>query len=128
MKILTLIAQVLVGLVFVVFGSDAFLHFIPAQVPPGLAGEFLKALIESKYVLFVGGVEVAGGALLLVNRFVPLGLTLLGPVVFNILVFHLLLSRPGGSVALVVSILWAFLMLRYRKNFASLFEAKPAQV
>jgi len=126
MRIATLIAQVLLGLVFVVFGSNAFLNFIPAVPPPGLGGQFLTILFESKYGLFIGGVQVLGGALVLANRYVPLGLTLLGPVIFNILVFHLLLSRPGGSVALVVAILWGFLMIRYKKNFASLFEAKPA--
>ena len=81
MKIATIIAQVLVGLVFVVFGSNAFLHFLPAVLPPGVGGEFLGILFASKYVLFVGGVQVVGGALVLANRYVTLGLTLLGPVI-----------------------------------------------
>jgi len=68
MKIATIIAQVLMGIEFVVFGSNAFLHFLPATLPPGLGGQFLSILLESKYVLFVGAVQVIGGLLLLVNR------------------------------------------------------------
>jgi putative oxidoreductase len=124
MKIATIIVQVLIGLIFVVFGSNAFLHFLNAPLPPGQAGEFLGILFASKYVLFVGGVQVLGGALLLVNRYVPLGLTLLGPVIFNILLFHALLSHPGAAPGIVVTILWFFLFWRYKKNFAGIFAAK----
>jgi len=124
MKIASLIAQILVGLVFVVFGSNAFLNFIHAPLPPGPGGEFAKLLSESGYGLFVGGVQVIGGALLLVNRFVPLGLTLLGPVLVNILLFHGLISHPGWQPGVVMAILWIFLFWRYKKNFAGIFAAK----
>ena len=83
MKIAAMIARILLGLVFVVFGSNAFLHFIPAIFPSGLAGQFLSVLFQSHYVLFIGGMQVLGGTLLLVNRYVPLALTLLGPVIVN---------------------------------------------
>jgi len=124
MKIATIVAQVLMGLVFVVFGSNAFLHFIPAVLPPGQAGEFLTILFASKWVLFIGGVQVVGGALVLSNRFVPLGLTLLGPVIVNILLFHGLLSHVGWQPGVVMAILWIFLFSRYKKNFAGIFAAK----
>ena len=124
MKVATIIAQVLVGLVFVVFGSNAFLHFIPAVLPPGQAGQFLTILFESKYVYFISAVQVVGGLLLLLNRFVPLGLALLGPVLFNILLFHGLLSHPGWQPGVVMAILWIFLFFRYKKNFAGIFAAK----
>jgi putative oxidoreductase len=61
---------------------------------------------------------------LLVNRYVPLGITLLGPVIFNILLYHLLLDHTGGPGAVVVAILWGILFYRYRQNFASLFVQK----
>jgi len=124
MKIATIIAQVLMGIEFVVFGSNAFLHFLPATLPPGLGGQFLSILLESKYVLFVGAVQVIGGLLLLVNRYVPLALALLGPVLFNILLFHGLLSHAGWQPGVVSAILWIFLIFRYAKNFAGIFEAK----
>jgi len=124
MKIATIIAQVLVGLVFVVFGSNAFLQFMKGPLPPGQAGEFVTIFFASKWVLFVGGVQVVGGALVLANRYVTLGLTLLGPVIVNILLFHGLLSHAGWQPGVVMAILWIFLFSRYKKNFAGIFAAK----
>ena len=126
MKIATIVAQVLMGFTFVFFGSNAFLNFLHGPMPQGLAGQFLSVLIASKFVLFVGGVQVIGGALLLVNRYVPLGLTLLAPVLFNILVYHGLMDRAGVGPGIVMTLLWVFLMFRYKKNFVGIFEAKPA--
>ena len=74
MKIAALIARLLLGLIFVVFGLNGFLHFIPGPMPSGLAGQFIGALFQSHYVLVVSALQVAGGVLLLVNRYVPLGL------------------------------------------------------
>jgi len=126
MKIVTLIARLLLGLVFFVFGLNAFLHFIPAVLPSGLAGQFVNVLIQSHYVLFVGAVQVTGGALLLVNRYVPLALTLLGPVIVNILLYHLLLSHEGVGIAIVVAIFWGLLVFRHWQYFSSLFVQRTA--
>jgi putative oxidoreductase len=126
MKIVTLIARLLLGLVFFVFGLNAFLHFIPAVLPSGLAGQFVNVLIQSHYVLFVGAVQVAGGALLLVNRYVPLALTLIGPVIVNILLYHLLLSHAGAGIAIVVAIFWGLLVFRHWQYFSSLFVQRTA--
>jgi uncharacterized membrane protein YphA (DoxX/SURF4 family) len=123
MKILTIIARLLLGLVFVVFGSNAFLHFIP--MPPleaTPAGDFIKALFVSHYLYVVAILQVAGGLLLLIGRFVPLGLTLLGPVVVNILCYHIFLDPKGMPVALVVGVLSLFLLWRYRSAFAGLVK------
>ncbi|MBS1839324.1 MAG: hypothetical protein JSS69_03650 [Acidobacteria bacterium] len=124
MKIATIVAQVLVGLIFVVFGSNAFLNFLRGPLPQGPGGDFLKLLFEAHYVYFVGGVQVIGGLLLLINRYVPLGLALLAPVIVNILLFHGLLSHTGWQPAVVVAILWIFLFFRYKANFAGIFAAK----
>ena len=124
MKIAKIVAQVLVGLVFVIFGSNAFLNFLPAVLPPGPGGDFLKLLFASHYVLFVGAVQVIGGALVLSNRYVSLGLALLGPVIVNILLFHGLLSHQGWQPGVVVAILWVFLFFQYKGNFAGIFAAK----
>jgi len=126
MKILVLISRILLGLVFVVFGSNAFLNFIPAAMPPGLAGQFAGALLASHYVLVVGAIQVIGGLLLLVNRYVPLALTLLGPVIVNILLFHLLLFRQGLITAVVVAIFWFILFFRYRQHFVGLFVQRAS--
>jgi uncharacterized membrane protein YphA (DoxX/SURF4 family) len=78
MKILTIIVRSLLGLVFVVFGSNAFLHFIPMPPPEGLAGDFMKALFASHYFSVVAVLQIVGGVLCLAGRFVPLALTCLG--------------------------------------------------
>ena len=89
MKVGTVIARVLLGLIFVVFGSNAFLHFIPMPpLPKGVTGEYLHAFFESGYVYVIGGLQVIGGLLLLIGRFVPLGLTILGAIIVNIWIFH----------------------------------------
>src|SRR6266700_6520678 len=121
MKILTIIARVLLGLVFVIFGSNAFLHFLPMPpLPQGVTGEYLHAFFASGYVYFIGGLQVLGGLLLLIGRFVPLGLTILGAIIVNILIFHTLMSPEGFPPALVVTALELFLVWRYREAFAGL--------
>lgn len=122
MKIATIIVRVLLGLMFVVFGANIFLHFIPMPTtpPPPLAGDFSKALFLSHYLYVVGALQVIGGALLLLGRYVPLGLTLLGPVIVNIDCFHIFLDRSGLPMAAVVSALALFLLWQYRAAFAGL--------
>src|SRR5208283_4483253 len=127
MKIATIIARSLLGLIFVVFGSNVFLHFIPMPPPPeGPAREFTTALFVSHYLYVVGALQVAGGFLLLVGRWAPLGLTLLGPVIVNILCFHALMAPAGLPMAIVVSVLALFLLWRYRANFAGLLQGVAA--
>src|SRR5438552_3135993 len=122
MKILIIIARSLLGLIFVVFGLNAFLNFISMPPPQGLAGDFVKALFVSHYIYVVAVLQIAGGALCLLGRFVPLGLTLLGPVIVNILLFHLFLEPAGLPLALVVSALELFLLWAYRSAFVGLLK------
>src|SRR5438093_6672319 len=123
MKIAAIIARVLLGLMFVVFGSNIFLHFIPMPpLPATLAGDFSKALIQSHYMYVVGLLQVIGGLLLLTGRYLPLGLTLLGPVIVNILLFHIFLEPSGLPMAIVVAVLALFLLWRHRTNFAGLVK------
>ncbi len=125
MKIATIIARVLLGLVFTIFGLNGFLNFIPAPPPPpGLTGQFITVFLESHWSLFVSGFQVIGGVLLLSGLYIPLALAILGPILVNILLFHLLVNHMGGSIAVVVALLWVFLFWRYRQYFASLFVQK----
>src|SRR5438477_11302328 len=122
MKIVTLIARILLGLVFLVFGLNGFLNFLnTGPAPTGLAGQFLGALILSHYYWVVAALQIAGGALLLVNRFVPLALVLLGPVIVNIILYHVFLNPTGAPLAIVVVILWLIVFYRHRQYFSGIF-------
>src|ERR1700733_2364339 len=124
MKIATVIARSLLGLVFVVFGANKFLHFLPNPPIEGAGAQFMGAMFVTHYIYVVATCEVVGGLLLLTGRYAPLGLTLVGPVVVNILAFHTFMAPSGLPVALVVSALALFLLWSYRGNFSGL--VKPA--
>jgi hypothetical protein len=125
MKILFIIARLLLGFIFLVFGLNGFMHFIPMSLPEGVAGQFFGALFASHYLVIVFLLQLISGILLLVDRYVPLALTLLGPVIVNILLFHLLMAPSGLALALVVFVLWALLVYQCRSVFRGLFQATP---
>jgi uncharacterized membrane protein YphA (DoxX/SURF4 family) len=125
MKIVTLIARLLLGLICLVFGLNGFLNFINmGPMPAGLAGQFIGALALSHYFWVVAALEVAGGALLLVNRFVPLALVLLGPVIVNIILYHVFLNPSGAGLAAVVTVLWVIVFYSYRQYFSGIFVSR----
>lgn len=115
-------ARILLGLVFVFFGSNAFIPFLPMPPLQGEAGAFIGALLHSGYMYPIAALQVIGGLCLLSNRFVALGLTLLGPIVVNIDFYHLFLDRSGLPIALLISILAAFLLWVYRYRFPAIFQ------
>ena len=120
MKIASLIARLLMGLVFFVFGLNGFLHFIPAPPPTGLAGQFAGILFTSHLYVVIFAVQVIGGLLLLVNRFVPLALIILGPVIVNIFFFHLFMAPSGLPLAIVVVALWVIVAMRNKEHLAGI--------
>ena len=122
MKIASVIARCLLGLIFLVFGLNGFLHFIPMPPPKGaLAAQFGGAIFASHYWVVVFSIQVIGGVLLLVNRFVVLALMLLGPVIVNIFFFHALMAPEGLPLAIVVVVLWLILAVRYKQYLAGIF-------
>src|SRR5215472_10880956 len=124
MKILTLIARLLLGLAFVVFGANFFLHFIPMGSPPsGLAGEYFHSLSASGYLYAIGALQFIGGLLVLIGLFVPFGLTILAAEIFNIWAFHLSMSPHDLAPPITVTVLEAFLIWSYRERFAALFKS-----
>jgi putative oxidoreductase len=127
MKIASLIARYLLGLIFLVFGLNGFLHFIPMPPPKGAAAQqFGGAIFMSHYWVVIFGVQVLGGVLLLVNRFVVLALVVLGPVVVNIVFFHFLMAPEGIPLATLVTILWIILAVRYKQYLAPIFVQQAA--
>lgn len=127
MKIVAMIARILLGLVFLVFGLDKFYAFIPqGPLPAGLAGQFMGALFASHYIMAVGVFEVVGGLLLLINRYVPLGLCLLAPVIVNIILTGTLLTHMALGSGIVVAILWIIVYTQVRSAFFGLYQARTA--
>ena len=126
MKIVSVIARYLLGLMFTVFGLNGFLNFIH-QPPPSnpLAIQFFVAISASHFAAFFFAMQLIGGLLLLSGFFVPLALTVLAAELYNILGFHLTLS-PGIAPALVACVLWVLVFLQYRNSFNGVLTAKPA--
>lgn len=122
MKIASLVARYLLGVIFLVFGLNGFLHFIPMPPPSGTAGQFMGALFVSHYMVVVFLLQVIPAILLLVNRYVPLALTLLAPIIVNIVMFHTLMAPEGLPLAIVVTVLWILTALGVRSAFAPLLQ------
>src|SRR5437763_10170108 len=96
MKTLTVIARILLGLVFVMFASNFFLNFIPMPPPPpGLAGDYFKVFAASGYMYVVGAMQLLCGSRLLLRRLVPFALTILAAMIFNTWSFHILMNPQG---------------------------------
>src|SRR5882724_3949962 len=127
MKITSIVARYLLGLMFTVFGLNGFLNFIH-QPPPAnpLALQFLIAVSASHFAAFFFAVQVLGGLLLLSGFFVPLALTLLAAVLYNILAFHLTMAPASIAPGLVACVLWILVFLQYRQSFNGIFSAKAA--
>ena len=126
MKIVSVIARYLLGLIFIVFGLNGFLNFIHQPPPPNpLALQFLGSVSESHFAAFFFAIQLLGGLLLLSGYFVPLALTLLAAELYNILAFHLTLAPASIPPALVASVLWVLVFLQYRQSFRGIFSAKP---
>ena len=124
MKAAVLIARNLLGLMFLVFGLNGFLHFLHQPMPTGLALQYLGALSASHYMEPVFLLQVVGGVLLLANRFVPLALVLLGPVIVNILLYHTLMAPEGLPPGLLALALWLVVFSAVRSAFAGVFAAR----
>ena len=118
-------ARLLLGAVFTVFGLNGFLHFIPQSPPSGLVAAFVGGLGASGYFFpLLKGTEVITGLLLLSNRFVPLALTILAPIVVNIVAFHAFLAPAGIALPLVIVGLGVYLAYTERAVFAPLLQAR----
>lgn len=125
MKFAPTIARVLLGLIFVVFGLNFWLSFIPIPPPPeGPAKDFMFAIYGSGYLTLVKVLEVVGGVLLVIGRFTHLALAFLGPIVVNIALYHVFLVGGGYEMPIVLGVL-SLITLAGRKDFtSSLFALK----
>jgi putative oxidoreductase len=124
MKPASTIARYLLAAVFLLFGLNGFFHFLPMPPPSGLAGQFIGALFVSHYLTVIFLFQLIPAILLLLNRYVPLALALLAPVIVNIVCFHVFMAPSGLPLALVVVILWLLAFLGVRSAFAGLFQER----
>jgi hypothetical protein len=122
MRTASTIARYLAGVIFLVFGLNGFLNFIPLPPPGGVAGQFMGALYASHYLWVIFAFQVIAAILLLVNRYVPVAV--LAPVIVNILVFHALMAPSGLPLAVFVAVLWAVIFVDVRPAFAGLFQSR----
>ena len=128
MKIASIIARYLLGLMFTVFGLNGFLNFIHQSPPTNpLAIQFFVAISASHFAAFFFALQLIAGLLLLSGFFVPLALTVLAAELYNILAFHLTLAPATIAPALVACVLWVLVFLQYRNSFTGILAAKPAE-
>jgi putative oxidoreductase len=127
MKIVTIIARILLGLAFVVFGLNGFLHFLGGPMPPpeSPAGKFFAVTEATGYMKPVFALQFFGGLLVLLGIYVPLGLTILAPIIVNIFIFHICMGLTAPAViapGIIVAVLEIFLIGRYWANFRGLVQ------
>ena len=127
MALASTVARYLLGAFFMVFGLNGFLHFIPIPPKPDLATQFFKMLEASSYMVPVFTLQLVGGLLLLSGRYTPLGLTLLAPVLVNILIFHAAMDPAGILPGAVATLLWLVVAWNVRSAFAGLLVSRPAK-
>lgn len=125
MKIAVIVARILMGLVFLLFGGIGLFHLMPnPPMPEGLMKQFVTVLETSHYTVVVSAIQVATAVLFLINRFVPLALTLIGPVIVNILLFHALVAPSNFLPGLLVAVCWFIVFYGHRSAFSGIFAAK----
>jgi putative oxidoreductase len=128
MKIVVIIVRLLLGLVFAFFGANLMFHFLPnPPIPPGPLKDFTDVMFTTHYIVVVGFFQFVSGVLLLINRFVPLALAMLAPMLVNILTTHLLVQHGGVfPIPILVTLMWFFLFWRLRSSYTGVFDARGA--
>ena len=126
MKIAAMISRYLLGLIFVVFGANLMFHFLPnPPLPPGPLKDFSTILATTHYTVVIGFFQFVPGLLLLINRYVPLALTVLAAMIENILTTHILVAHGGlFTIPILVVIFWIIVFWSVRSAFAGIFAAK----
>jgi len=126
MKIAAIICRIFLGLLFTFaggFGLYLVISATPMPQPPGLAGDFQHVFFASHWVLFVQVIQLIGGILLLINRFVPLALLMLAGVIYNIIVYHITMQPAQLPFIALVVACWIVVALRHRTSFEPLLRA-----
>ena len=129
MKIAILISRFLLGMGFIIFGLNILHPFMTSPPAPegSLVAQFVAVMVPSHWIEFVGVLQLFGGLLLIIGRTAPLGLVVLGPILVNILAFHIFLQGGQGiAPGLVFSVLEIFLIYAYRSYFRGIVTANAS--
>ncbi|OJJ16969.1 hypothetical protein BKI52_30085 [marine bacterium AO1-C] len=118
-----IVLRVLLGLFMVVIGLNKFLVFIEIPNPPGDGGKLMQVYITSGFLKLVGVLEFLGGVALLINKFVPLALTIITAIMFNATVFHGLHDPAGTGAAAFCLLLSLALIYGNKERFSGLLSA-----
>ncbi len=117
-------ARILLGLIFFVFGLNGFITFIPVpEFHP-----FMQMLVDSGFIYVVKALEVIGGFLLLFNVRVVLALLLLGPIVVNIMLYHLFFDPRNWPISVINLLLFVLVLIPYRQSFYRLWDEKKQNI
>jgi hypothetical protein len=124
MRITTIIVRTLLGLIFVFFGLNGFFHFLQMPPPPPDSAQmhFFTAVSTTGFMKVIFALQVLGGLLLLLNVLPVLGLTILCPIIFNIVLFHLTMAPEGLPMAIGTAVLALILVASYWNHFRHLVE------
>lgn len=120
MKVVSIVARILLGIIFVFFGANLLHPFLHAPMPTGVAGQMMGGLYASHFLLLIGAVQVIGGLLELIGQYVTLGLMFLAPVIVCIDFFHIVLVPSGLPMATLVTLLWILVAIQYRHRLAGI--------
>jgi hypothetical protein len=123
MKTASHIARYLLGLIFLVLGLNGFLNFLPMPGPTGVAAQFFGAIFVSHFYVVIFLLQIVPALLLLANRYVPLALTILGPIIFNIVCIHAFMAPAGLPLAVFVTVLWFLVAYSVRTAFSGILAA-----
>jgi putative oxidoreductase len=124
MKLVIFAARLLLGLTFVIFGLNHLFLFIKGPMPTGDALAIFVLMTSHKWFIVYGLLEAAAGLMLLLGRFVPLGLTLLAGIGFNILLYSITLTPKMAGFPIFLALLELLVVYGYRGSFAGIFASK----
>ena len=127
MRMAATVCRYVLGLLFTVIGLNGFLQFLPAPPLPPLAGQFLGVLVASHFMVPIFLLQIVCGLLFFANRFVPLALTMIAPVIVNILLYHVLMNPAGSVPGLIAAICWWLVFLRVRPAFDGILRNRAQE-
>jgi len=126
MKKAIIVARIVLAIIYLVYGTNYFLHFFPSSLPPGKAGDFMGGLKRSGYFFeYMKAMQIIGAILMFIDRWTVLTTIVLLPISLNIFLFHAFLQLNGLGTAVILLAANLFLVYSYRRNYWGLLTVRP---